>query len=217
MLAVAGDADYGSDGTLTMTLTYTRYFRFGIPDFLTEPWHADWATLVHSIDRVLYGVLLQRGISLWTNATAYVVGDLVFDSNDRFVYECLVAHTSAVSPTTFAEDRADNPSYWDAFTFASAEEAVDIITGDSVVIADQRYIVFNKLVAAASTVTLPGVGTRSGASLIIVDWAKNAGDIAISAAAGESIMGSATYILGSGEQVKLTPVEDLNGWVVEVG
>lgn len=200
-----------------MTLSYTRYFRFGIPDFLAEPWHADWETLVRSLDRVLYGVLLARGINVWTNSTAYTVGNLVFDSNDRLVYECLVANTSAASPTTFAEDRSAHPSYWEAFTFASADNIINIETGNSITVTTETYLVFNKAVPAATAITLPNVSTRAGAPLIVVDWAKNAGDIIFTPAGGESVMGASTYAMGSGEQIKLTPSEDLLGWIVEVG
>lgn len=200
-----------------MALSYSRYFRFGIPDFLTEPWHADWEALVRSMDRVLYGVLLARGISVWTNSTAYIVGNLVFDSNDRLVYECLVAHTSAATPTTFSQDRVANPSFWSAFTFASADAIINVETGNSLVVTTETYVVFNKAVAAASTITLPSVNTRAGAPLIVVDWAQNAGDIVFTPAGGESIMGASTYRMGSGEQIKLTPSEDLLGWIVEVG
>ena len=52
--------------------------------------------------------------SIWVNATAYVAGDFATDTADTFIYRCVTGHTSASSPTTFAEDRAANSTYWTA-------------------------------------------------------------------------------------------------------
>jgi hypothetical protein len=51
----------------------------------------------------------------WANNTAYVVGDLVYDTDTEEVYECLEDHTSEIAPTTFAEDRAGDPSRWELY------------------------------------------------------------------------------------------------------
>lgn len=47
----------------------------------------------------------------WTNATQYNVGDLVLDTLDQVVFECLVANTS-INTGTFDSDRAANPDNW---------------------------------------------------------------------------------------------------------
>ena len=40
-----------------MTLTYTPHFHLAIPDFLSEPWHSEFATAMQSIDDALYSVV----------------------------------------------------------------------------------------------------------------------------------------------------------------
>jgi len=51
---------------------------------------------------------------IWDNSTAYTVGQKVYDSAARETYTCLEAHTSHASDT-FAEDRDNNPSYWERY------------------------------------------------------------------------------------------------------
>lgn len=82
---------------------------------------------------------------IWQNATAYAVNDLAVDSSSGIIYKVLVAHTSASIPTTFAEDRADNPSYWTIYLKAASgrgewEPDTDYLTNDFVV-SDQVYAV----------------------------------------------------------------------------
>lgn len=48
----------------------------------------------------------------WANSTAYAVSDTVVDTTTAVIWTCLVAHTSALIPTTFAADRIANPTYW---------------------------------------------------------------------------------------------------------
>jgi hypothetical protein len=95
-----------------MTLSYTTHFRFGIPDFLSGPWHADWQALVQALDEVLYELAIVSNATTWLNSTAYTVGKFTIDPNNGLIYVCKVAHTSAASPTLFAADRATNPTFW---------------------------------------------------------------------------------------------------------
>jgi hypothetical protein len=46
----------------------------------------------------------------WANLTTYSEGDLIFDSDNGNVYECLVTHVS--SADTFEDDRALSPPRW---------------------------------------------------------------------------------------------------------
>lgn len=55
-----------------------------------------------------------RGV--WQNSTSYAVNEAVIDDVTSAVYLTGVAHTSAAIPTTFAEDRAANPSYWTIYS-----------------------------------------------------------------------------------------------------
>lgn len=109
-----------------MTTSFTRYFRWGIPDFTTGPWHGDWDTLVRSIDRTLYSALIAAGAVEWTNATAFEPGTIAIDPDDGTIWVVEVAHTSAVSPTTFAQDRTANPTFWSSLT--PADEILEAVT-----------------------------------------------------------------------------------------
>jgi hypothetical protein len=48
----------------------------------------------------------------WGNAHAYAQADLVKDTAGGTFWVCGVAHTSPAAPTTFAQDRAANPTRW---------------------------------------------------------------------------------------------------------
>jgi hypothetical protein len=98
-----------------MTVTYTTHFRWGIPDFTTEPWHSQFQALVVSMDKTAYQLFIAAGAVVWTNSTAFAVGDIAIDGADGTIWICDIAHTSATSPTTFAQDRAANPSFWTEF------------------------------------------------------------------------------------------------------
>ena len=67
-----------------------------------------------SDDSLVTSVWARAGVSAWVTGTAYVVGDLVVESN--VVYHCIVNHTSGV----FATDLNVN-NYWRAYgsTYAS--------------------------------------------------------------------------------------------------
>lgn len=201
-----------------MTLEYTRYFRFGIPNFRSSPWHADWEQLVRDIDRIMYGMLVNVGISVWTNDTDYKLSDLAIDETTRVIYMADVIHTSALTPTTFAEDRAAHPTYWKEFALTGALPAIRVIIGNSVVVADaDDYIVFNKAAPAPSTVELLSIASRHGHPVVIIDRNNNAGDIVVSPQVGETIGGNPTLTMGSGTKAELVPSEALNDWLVKAG
>jgi hypothetical protein len=104
-----------------MTLSYTRRLHLAIPDFNSEPWHAEFADAMESIDAALYSVLVEAGTELWETNHAYVVGDRIIDPQTGTLYAAAVDHTS--SRPTFAEELAAFPTYWTSF-------AVDIATQD---------------------------------------------------------------------------------------
>jgi hypothetical protein len=97
-----------------MTLTYTKYFRLPKTDFLSEPWIQGVWDSFDAIDLALYGQSQTTGATLWANNYNYVVGNLAIDGADATTWLCAQLHTSAVVPTTFAQDRAAHPSYWTA-------------------------------------------------------------------------------------------------------
>lgn len=51
-----------------------------------------------------------RGV--WSNSTAYAVGDTVSDNDSAVLYTAQVANVSSTIPTTFLEERLAYPSYW---------------------------------------------------------------------------------------------------------
>lgn len=72
------------------------------------------------IDAVLNQYLaVQNVVGVWQNSTAYNVGERVIDSIVGTIYNCAIAHTSAATPTTFAQDRATNPTYWTSLSQAA--------------------------------------------------------------------------------------------------
>jgi hypothetical protein len=64
------------------------------------------ATGVHASNQA------QAARGNWANATAYAAADLAKDTADSTYWVCAVGHTSAAGPTTFAQDRAANPTRW---------------------------------------------------------------------------------------------------------
>lgn len=80
-------------------------------------------------------------------------------------------------------------------------------------------IVLNKGAPSSTVINLPAVALRGGLPLLVVDWAGNAGDVTINAAAGETIMGLPSAILGSAGPgvgsaalIQLQPSVNLSGW-----
>src|SRR5215472_5010717 len=49
---------------------------------------------------------------LWANSTVYAIGKGVISHDDGRVYTCGIAHTSSASPTTFTQDKNNNPGRW---------------------------------------------------------------------------------------------------------
>src|SRR5215469_12918236 len=49
---------------------------------------------------------------LWANSTVYAIGKEVISPDDGLRYACRIAHTSSASPTTFTQDKNNNPGRW---------------------------------------------------------------------------------------------------------
>lgn len=94
-------------------MTRTTHLGLPLPNFDTTPWHDDVHEAFQLIDAVLYtltGMSSLKGI--WANSTSIVIGERYLDDITGEVYQCVVNHTSAASPTTFSADRTANPTYW---------------------------------------------------------------------------------------------------------
>lgn len=141
-----------------MTVSYTTNFRFGIPDFNTAPWHADFDALVRQMDRVLYQVATAAFTTVWANSTVFTVGKVVIDSVTGLMWIAQVAHTSAATPTTFAQDRAAHPTFWLLFAISTAGQVSFTPAGNIVATNVQAAIeeingdIGNRVIAPATNV-----------------------------------------------------------------
>lgn len=103
---------------------FTTSLHLKLPDFDISPWHDDVNdnfTILDAAFRALTGLITQGA---WTNNTPYTVGQQVVDTVDGIIWVVATAHTSAAAPTTFAQDRVANPSYWTQFTAAVTNRGV---------------------------------------------------------------------------------------------
>ena len=93
-------------GTPTPNLGLSR------PDFDASPWDALVNANFLTIDGAIYASTGMNEIAgVWANSLAITVGQRYIDTVDATVWQCDVAHTTAVSGS-FATDRANNPTYW---------------------------------------------------------------------------------------------------------
>lgn len=120
---------------------YTPTYNFAKVRYDVVGWstleHGNWS-LVDALLGLITGLPGVRGV--WTNSTAYVVGDRTVDAVLGGVYRCLVAHTSAASGD-FEDDRTANPTYWEvivttpvytgAWATATAYNVSDIVAVDT--------------------------------------------------------------------------------------
>lgn len=161
-----------------MTTSLTQFFRFGIPDFLSGPWHADFAALVHHIDRTLFEVAFINNLSVWTNSTAYLIGDFVIDPVTGFIYSCQVAHTSAASPTLFSTDRAAHPTFWTIMVPTTAAFITYVPSGDLSSLTVQAAL---DELEAEKAPRFPGVQIVTAGGAVVV--ANNTGKLVLNKAA----------------------------------
>lgn len=205
-----------------MTISFTQHFRFGIPDFLSEPWHAEWEELVRAIDRVMYSAILASNITVWTNSTHYDPGNLVIDPVTGLIWTCIQTHNSPPTGTLVAFI-ALNPGFWIGFVpdLTTSISTIIVTVGGTVTVAnDTQLIVINKAVASATPISLPSVALRNSIPLDIFDYTGLGGDITVTPFATESIMGSTipfTILSGgaarTGGSIRLIPIAAINGWV----
>lgn len=185
-----------------MTTTYTDHFRFGIPDFLSEPWHDTWQASVRAIDEALYQAVIADGVTVWANNTVYAVGDIVIDPATGLLWSDSVTHTSAVAPSTFADERTAHPTYWSLFAsvlaispFDNALIRADGLTGaiqSSSIILDDTGAVHPNLndggALGTSALMWSDLFLASGG---VINW--NNGDISVTHTANQlSFTGAAT-------------------------
>lgn len=100
----------------------TTFFGFKKINFDYPRWHTEEWSNWDLLDSILKGLGATSVRGPWINSTAYLVSDRVIDANGT-VYECGVAHTSAALPTTFAQDRTVNPTYWHSVSLTISDVA----------------------------------------------------------------------------------------------
>jgi hypothetical protein len=105
-----------------MTLSYTPRFHLAVPDFLSEPWHAEFAAAMESIDQALFTAIVAQNTEVWFNSTIYVIGDIVIDPLTGTLYSAAVGHTSS-STGTFHDELALHPDYWTSFAVTAASQS----------------------------------------------------------------------------------------------
>lgn len=99
----------------------TPNFGFGLINYRTNPWHEDEYNNWRSLDTILATIVELSSIQgVWQNSTAYTAGQKLVDGSTGTLYEVMVSHTSAASPTTFAQDRVAHPTFWQAVGGGSA-------------------------------------------------------------------------------------------------
>ncbi len=105
----------------------------------------------------------------------------------------------------------------------SANKNVQIVTasGTTTILSTTQILIFNKTGASASPCTLPSVVGRDQVDLEIYDWTGLAGDITLTPAATEKIMGatnpwviSSGGVAQSGGSVRMLSLTSLSGWLL---
>lgn len=101
-----------------MSSTFTGNLHLEQPDFNFGPWHDAVNNNMAIIDAA-YSFLGVSISGVWTNSHLYTVGTFAIDPVDLVIYRVLIQHTSAAAPTTFAQDRVANPTFWAAMSSTS--------------------------------------------------------------------------------------------------
>ena len=94
-------------------VSYTPILKLTQPDFDQVPWDEQINDDLSILDAAFGKFLVIPDMTgVWHNNTLYLAGQVLVDSIDSSIWSCAVQHTSAVSPTTFAQDRAARPTFW---------------------------------------------------------------------------------------------------------
>ena len=95
----------------------TPNFKLNLPTFDLRFWHTYMNSNMTVIDAVLGHYLgVNNLVGVWQNSTVYNPGQRAVDPAQGTIYECVLGNTSAPIPTTFMQERANNPHYWGGVT-----------------------------------------------------------------------------------------------------
>lgn len=95
---------------------------------------------------------------------------------------------------------------------AAGNVVVKTTSGGVTIGATDGVLLLNKGAPSSTAVTLPAVSGRNGLALHTADFAGNGGDITFTPNGSETIMGAATWVIGSGGYLTLYPSTSLGGW-----
>jgi len=103
-----------------MTTEYTATLRLNKPEFRDPGWGNLVNDNMDNIDRITSALFASENFEPWANNTLWEQGRIALDTSvtPTSYWICNVDHTSAIAPTTFAQDRAAHPTYWSAFLFS---------------------------------------------------------------------------------------------------
>jgi hypothetical protein len=134
--------------------------------------------------------------ALWVNSTVYAIGARTRDT-DGSRWKCAVAHTSPAGPTTFASDRASNPTRWtidlaaDGSPWITGPPGTPIENGGALTYVwkyrsrwffielgtmNAWYLGINSVGGALNMIPLSGAATKGGKLLFGATWTIDAGD-----------------------------------------
>lgn len=139
-----------------MPSSRTANFRLYLPNFNDRGWDSEINGNTRVIDAVLGKYAAIRNIvGVWENSTAYSVDDTVVDSTDGTLWAANSNLTSSTSPTTFSQERTNNPSYWRSVTVEARyrgewETGTTYYVGDFVVSGDYYAVANTQHVAGAT-------------------------------------------------------------------
>jgi len=116
---------YTARNQLALVLFVTRTDKNGVrtlqavtPDNASPLLVANWSVI--SVDDGWLEKILFA-INIWSGATPYVVGDIIYNSSDGFFYKCILGHTNHLPP---------NATYWSVISAGSlyTNELVNVST-----------------------------------------------------------------------------------------
>ena len=94
-------------------MAVTPYLRLTKPPFDSIPWDQAINGDLDILDSFAAQFLSIPNFSgVWSNSTAYIVGQVILDAPGATLWQCNISHTSAATPTTFAQDRTAHPTFW---------------------------------------------------------------------------------------------------------
>lgn len=110
---------------MTSTIERTTNFQLPIPPSGKTPWQSYYSEAVKVLDSIVGRFIAIGGfLGAWQNSTAYTVGQKLVDTANGITYQCVVTHTSAASPTTFAQDRAARATLWTTWSSTAISAGV---------------------------------------------------------------------------------------------